>query len=241
MKNIAVLLVVFSVLTTTSCRYVFSKRVSGNGNVVTQDRSVGQFNNVDVRGSIDVIVKQDSVSSVKIQADQNLMEYIEVIDDGMVLVVRERSGYRLRPTKDIKVFVTAPLFKEIRVSGAGDINSEGKINSQEPLSMKVSGAGDVNMDVNAPSVHASLSGSGTINLKGQSKDFEADISGAGDANCFDMLAENTAVEISGAGSADVYASVKLDVRVSGAGTVKYKGSPSVNQRISGAGSVNKAD
>jgi putative autotransporter adhesin-like protein len=241
MKNIAVLLLVFSAFTTNSCWDVFGKRVSGNGTVITQDRTVGQFKNVDVRGSIDVIVKQDSVSTVKIQADQNLMEYIEVIDDGNVLIVRERRGFRLRPTKDIKVFVTAPLFKEIRVSGAGDITSDGKINSQEGLTMSVSGAGDVTMDVNAPNVQASLSGSGTINLKGQSKDFEADISGAGDANCFDMLAENTSIEISGAGSADVYASVKLDVRVSGAGSVTYKGSPTVNQRISGAGSVNKAE
>lgn len=241
MKNILFLFVIFSVLTTLSCRYAFSKRVSGNGNVITEDRSVGQFRNVDVRGSLDVIVKQDSNTAVKIQADQNLLEYIEVIDDGNVLIVRERRGFNLRPSKDIKVFVTAPMFKEIKVSGAGDIDSDGRINSQEGLVMSVSGAGDITMDVNAPSVRASLSGSGTINLKGQSKDFEADISGAGDANCFDMLAENTNIEISGAGSADVYASVKLDVRVSGAGSVTYKGSPSVNQRISGAGSVNKAE
>jgi len=240
MKNLAILSIVFFAFTTTSCRYVFSKRVSGNGNVISENRTVGQFKNVDVRGSIDVIVKQDTVSSVKIQADQNLMEYIEVIDDGNTLIVRERSGFRLRPTKDIKVYVSAPLFSHISVSGAGDIISDGKITSQENLSMHVSGAGDVTMDVNAPKVEASLSGSGTINLKGQSKDFDADISGAGDANCFEMLAENTSIEISGAGSADVYASVKLDVRVSGAGSVTYKGSPAVNQSISGAGSVNKA-
>jgi hypothetical protein len=48
------------------------------------------------------------------------------------------------------------------------------------------------------------------------------------------------VAISGAGSAEVYASVKLDATVSGAGNVNYKGNASeVNQHVSGAGSVKK--
>ena len=55
------------------------------------------------------------------------------------------------------------------------------------------------------------------------------------------MAENVKVEISGAGDADVYASVKLYVRASGAGSVIYKGNPGINQSISGAGSVKKVD
>ena len=50
------------------------------------------------------------------------------------------------------------------------------------------------------------------------------------------------MDISGAGSAEVYASVKLDAEVSGAGTVRYKGNATnVSQHVSGAGSVNKVE
>jgi len=57
-----------------------------------------------------------------------------------------------------------------------------------------------------------------------------------------MKAENTKVDISGAGSAEVYASVKLDAEVSGAGSIKYKGNAgNVIQQVSGAGSVKKAE
>jgi hypothetical protein len=98
------------------------------------------------------------------------------------------------------------------------------------------------MEVEAPKVTADISGSGTIDLKGQTKDFDLGLSGAAKARCFDMMAENTEVDISGAGSADVYASVKLDADVSGAGSVKYRGGAAqVNQHVSGAGSVKKAD
>jgi hypothetical protein len=77
-------------------------------------------------------------------------------------------------------------------------------------------------------------------LKGQTRDVDLDLTGAGHAHCYDLLAENTKVDISGAGSADVYASVKLDAQVSGAGSVNYKGNAAnVNQHVSGAGSITK--
>jgi hypothetical protein len=95
------------------------------------------------------------------------------------------------------------------------------------------------MDVDAPKITAGISGSGSVSLKGQTKDFMIDLTGAGHAYCYDLLTENTTVQISGAGSAQVYASITLKADVSGAGNISYKGNASVSQQISGAGSVNK--
>jgi Putative auto-transporter adhesin, head GIN domain len=79
-------------------------------------------------------------------------------------------------------------------------------------------------------------------MKGQTRDFRLRLSGAGKARCYDLMSENTSVDISGAGSAEVFASVALDADVSGAGSVRYKGNAArVNQQVSGAGSVKKAE
>ena len=87
-----------------------------------------------------------------------------------------------------------------------------------------------------------LSGSGQINLKGETQNFRLDLSGAADAKCFDLLSEYTSVHISGAGAAEVFASVRLEAKVSGAGAVQYKGNPSfVTQNVTGAGSVKKSN
>ena len=45
--------------------------------------------------------------------------------------------------------------------------------------------------------------------------------------------------MSGACDAEVFASVKLDVKASGASDVKYKGNAAVSQHVSGAGNVKK--
>jgi hypothetical protein len=98
------------------------------------------------------------------------------------------------------------------------------------------------MEADAPDLKASISGSGKVDLAGRTQNFDLDLSGAGKATCYDLMSGNTKVEISGAGSAEVFASVKLEARVSGAGSVKYKGNATnVQQQISGAGSVKKVD
>lgn len=220
---------------------MFEKRVSGSGNIKTETRTAGQFNAVDVSGSIDVYVKSDSVSSIRVEADDNLLEFVETHNDGGTLHIHERNGFNLRSRKDIKVYVSGPEFRHFEASGACDIFSENKITSPSAIDIDVSGASGINMELNAPAIKADLSGACTVTLKGETKNLDLNGSGASKFYCFDLMAENVGVEISGAGHADVSASVKLDVQVSGAGTVKYKGNAIPNSNISGAGSVKKVE
>lgn len=227
------------ILFSSSCYW---KRVKGNGNIITSERSVSGFTRVEAHGAFDVYVSQGSLQPVKIEADENLMKYIEVEQHGETIEIRNKEGVNLKPTGKMKVYVTSPEFNAIDVSGACDIIGQTKITNSERLDMQVSGAGDIKMEVDAPVVKAQISGAGTVNLKGQAKNFDLDLSGAGKARCYDLMTENTSVDISGAGSAEVYASLKLDAEVSGAGNVRYKGGASnVSQQVSGAGSVKKVE
>ncbi|HTE23121.1 head GIN domain-containing protein [Flavitalea sp.] len=236
------LLFLLSVVVLSSCRFGGGKRVEGNGNIKSEERSVGSFSVVEVHGAIDVHVSQGDLKPVRIEGDENLLEYIEIKQNGNKIEVRSRRGYNLRPTSDLKIYVTSPNFSEIGVSGACDIIGETKISNNDKLSLHVSGAGDIKMEVDVPVVTTDISGSGSVNLKGKTRDFSCELSGAGHARCFDLLTENTTIEISGAGDAEVYASMKVDAQVSGAGSVKYKGeAATVNQKVSGAGSVRKVD
>ena len=240
MKKLLILLVLPAMLI-TSCRGIFGKKVNGDGNIKTESRSAGRFDNVDVSGSIDLYVKQDSASGVKVEADQNLMEYIEVFTEGDKLVVRSRKGFNLRPSQDIKVYVSSPAFTKFELSGACDIFSQNQITSSNDIEIGMSGSCDGKLDLKTPRVAADLSGACSIEIKGETKELSADGSGSTGFKCFGLMAENVSVSISGAGDAEVYASVKLDVDVSGAAGVKYKGNASVSQKVTGAGSVKKVE
>jgi hypothetical protein len=226
---------------TPSCREVFGKKVKGDGNVSAETRTASNFNSISVSDAVDVYVSQDSTYSVRIETDKNLMEYVEISEEGGVLDIGIKKGVNTKPSKGINVFVSAPEFRKLSASGACDIVSTTRLTSTGSLSVKVTGAGEAVLDVSVPTVNVDLTGASKLRMKGETKELDVDGTGSSDIECFDLMAENVSVSITGAGDASVFASVNLDVRVTGSGSVKYKGSPSVNQKISGAGSVRKVE
>ncbi len=240
MKRISILLAAL-LLVFSSCSNFMGKRIRGNGKVTSETRTASTFSGVKVSGAIDLYVSNGASTAIRVEADENLMKYIIVENDGDMLKIRPKSGINLKPSRAIRVYVSAPSFSRLEASGACDIFSENKILSQGTLQLDLSGASDAKLDLNAPKVDVDVSGACSVTLKGETRDFTVEGSGSTDIKCYELLAENTKVDISGAGNAQVFASVKLDVDVSGAADVKYKGNATVSQQVSGAGSVKKTD
>lgn len=230
-----------SIVLFSSCSLFGGKRIRGNGAIKTEIRSVANFERIDVSGATDVYVKQDSVYVVKVETDENLMEYLIIENENGTLRIHQKEGTNLQPSKRIKVYVSGPAFKRFDASGACNYISEGLISSEAAISISSSGSCDVKMELKAPKIEADLTGAGSITLKGEAKEFEVDGSGSTDVNCFELITENATVQISGSGNAEVFAGAKLNVEVSGSGDVKYKGNAAVSQSISGSGSVKKVD
>lgn len=240
MKNLVFLSLVILV-TSTGCREFAGRRERGSGHITTETRSTSGFNSVNVSGAIELYVKQDSSTSVKIETDDNVQQYIIVENNGETLDIYTESGINIRSSRRVKVYVSSPLFKHLEASGACSLNSENLLTSNDELSIQLSGASKGNIEINAPTVGVNMSGASHISLKGTTKNFSVDASGASDANCFDLLSENTTVDLSGASHADVYASVSLTGQASGASHVAYKGNANPNVDKSGASGVSKSN
>lgn len=234
--RIIVLFIAASLL--ASCNW-FGERISGNGHVTTQQKNVSSFNSIEIHGPMNVLVKQDSNNSVQIEADENLIPYIDVYTNGSTLIVQTKDGYNLDPSKPIVVHASAPEFKNIAVSGSGDVQSANVLTSNNELNLHVSGSGNITMQVNVAKVSSHVSGSGDVMLKGTAKDFSASISGSGNVKCIDLTTDNASLDLTGSADAQITANQKLDIQISGSGSVRYKGNASVNQHVSGSGSVEK--
>src|SRR5262249_38261384 len=160
-------------------------------------------------GSFDIFVSTGAQQSVKIEAEENLLPYIETYVEGEILKIDTKRGYWLNSKRDIKVFITAPDFSRIRSFGSGNITGETKITTTGKLDLAVTGSANIKMDVDAPAVDADISGAGNIFLNGKTKSFHSTVSGSGDVHAYELLSEETAVRIAGSGNAEVYASVSL--------------------------------
>lgn len=223
-----------------SCRYVAGKRIRGNGNVKTEERSPGSFKSVSSHGSFDMYVSSGA-QSVKIEAEENLLPYIETYIDGSVLHVQTKDNIWLRPGRDVKIYVSLPEFESIRSYGSGDIIGESKISNSSKLELLANGSANIKMEVDAPEIDAETNGSGDIDLKGNTKSWDGEIHGSGNIRAIDLKSENATIRIYGSGDADVYAAATLDVKVAGSGDVNYKGNAQISSSIAGSGRVKKID
>ena len=210
----------------TACTYMGGKKIRGNGNVVTQAKTFSGFTEVEVGSAIHLYVKQDSAFSVKVEVDENLQQYIIIEQDGGTLRIKQKNNTSLDATGSIKVYVSAPLFKRLEASGACKIIGENLLGATDEISLDINGASEGDFELKAPKVIADISGASNLKLRGKTKDFFLEGSGASHAKCFELLAENADVDVAGASSADVFASVSLKADASGASDIRYKGARS---------------
>lgn len=216
-----------------------SKRITGEGAVVTQDREGGTFNEIHTHGSFNVTITDAATNSVKVLAQQNIQEYITVENEGGELHIREKKGYNIKTDKEIEVQISAPALKGIYLAGSGNIKSTNHLDGSDNFVVKSSGSGNINLDLETSSLKTSIAGSGNITLKGKTNDLEGKIAGSGNIRAKEMQSANTSVGISGSGSAEVVATQKLDTKIAGSGDVKYWGDASVDSKVMGSGSVSR--
>lgn len=240
MKPVLILLAMLS-LSISSCYYGMGKRVKGNGNVTTTTKTPGSFSGVEQKGSFDIILKTGSANEVQIEAEDNLVPHIDTYVDGNTLVIRTEEGFRLKPTRSIRIVVTAPSFKSIWSYGSGNISANSIISDGEKLELGTKGSGDITMQIQVPDVKAVSHGSGNIVLSGETRTVDLESAGSGDLKAVDLKAESVSIDIKGSGNASAYASKSLEVEVRGSGDVTYKGNPSIKTDIKGSGNIRKID
>lgn len=241
MKNI-LFFIFLSLVFCTGCREINGRRTRGSGTSASETRTVSSFTNIDVSGAVNVYIKQDSVSSVKVEADDNLLQYIETRIEGNTLVIETEDGIWLHPRRDINVYISNPSYSYFEVSGASKLVGETVISSPGDFSFNFSGASGGKLEVDAPKVAVELSGASNLTLRGRTKEMDVDVAGASKARCFELMAETVRAEASGASGADVFASVKIMPHASGASHISYKGNAvEEDKNESGASKIKKVN
>ena len=222
----------------TACRQF--RQMRGSGNIITENKTVSDFNSISVGGAFEVELKNGSITQVKVEADDNLMKYINIDVSGNTLKIRTEGLNNLN-NAHLKVFITAPNISQIKSSGAASVDIKGVLKNNDKINLEASGAANINGEVDAPEIHTEASGAANIDIRVKTKSYKANASGSGTVKSSDLMSETTNAHASGAGTVHVYSSVSMDAEASGAGTVHYKGGGSLSQKVSGAGNIKKDD
>lgn len=209
--------------------------VKGEGPIVEKTLQLDDFQGVALSISGDVFLTQGAQQSVRIAAQQNVIDLIETEVNGGVWKIKTREN--INRHEPIKIYITIPSLNYAYISGSGKMTTQNTFTGGEQLKVGISGSGDLQISADARAVDAHISGSGDIELTGSTTDISMHISGSGDIEADDMTSQNGNVHISGSGNCKLHTTKALEVHVSGSGDVYYKGSPTVDSRISGSGGL----
>ncbi|HTN06697.1 head GIN domain-containing protein [Agriterribacter sp.] len=222
-----------------SCNY--RETVQGNGNITTESRTVSNFKDIQLSGSMNVHLVKGAGHAVEINGEENIIPYIETyVNDGK-LKVKYTDNININTRRDVTVTVILPELREVDITGSGDITGETKFTGNDKIELGITGSGNMKLEVDAPAIEAKITGSGDIYLSGITKDIKCSTTGSGKIDATELKAENAVVKTFGSGNISVFASVKLNATVNGSGDITYKGGGSVTSKIHGSGSVKAAD
>lgn len=229
--------------------------ITGSGPVVEQNRDVSGISRVELATTGTLHIAMGDVTSLRIEAQDNLMEYIETDVRGGTLLIRTPPGIDLRSIRPIQFYLTVEKLDKVEVSSDGDIiagnlesdsfsvriNSSGEVAIDSldcsSLDVEISSSGDINISkFEAEKISVKISSSGNLKVSdGQLQEQRVNISSSGDYQAGDVASETADIDITSSGSATVRVSGRLSGRISSSGNIYYVGNPEVDVRMTSSG------
>ncbi|PZF74027.1 head GIN domain-containing protein [Taibaiella soli] len=236
MRNLVWLVLVLC----SSCGLSSCEKISGQGPVVTEVRTINNFTGINTSIEGDVYVYQDSVYKVELLAQQNILDAIESSVDNGVLNIGFKSSVRIGPHDRIKVYITMPAVRSLAVSGSGLLSALQPIEADD-VELKIAGSGNISLSSLAGNkVSGTIAGSGNITvLDGSAYSEQININGSGLLDLAGIASQNADVNLSGSGASKVNIQKVLNASISGSGTIYYTGNGQINSNVSGSGKVVK--
>lgn len=204
-----------------------------------EKRDVKDFNALSVSSAFQVEISVGSTESLEIEAeDQYINDIITEVRGGTLIIRLRESRDTRRMRESPKAYLTVKSLERINASGAVALKTRDVLKGRK-LDLELSGASVLNIEMEVDELYLEASGACVINLEGEAKEQVVKTSGATVYRAYDLESENADIRVSGAGSANVYVTGKLDVHASGASSVRYRGGASVSADSSGASSIRK--
>jgi hypothetical protein len=190
--------------------------IRGNGHVVTEQRSVGPFTNIDAGGAFD-IEWSSGAPSAAVTADENLQQYIEVTTRDNVLRLRTKQSIHF--ARSLKVTITSSALEAAKLSGASKLSAH---------------------QVKGTKFYLETTGATKVTVDGAVDELIANMTGASNLFADSLQTKNAQISVTGAGKARIAVSDSLKASITGAGKVEYTGNPAhVEREIAGAGAIRR--
>lgn len=201
----------------------------------SQLRETKPFNKIEVSGAASVEFTQSDSASIKVVANESEINNVYTSIENGILTIRGKGTFR----NGYKVYIKGNHINQITTSGASKVRTTNTLES-DSLSIDATGASDIDATVKTRVTDVTVSGASDVHLDGSTETLSGTVSGASVLKAYKLTANATNVTVSGASSAKVYASQKINANATGSSMIKFKGDPKdVSAEASSSSSIAK--
>lgn len=228
-----ILLTMITALLVISCGCE-SNVIKGSGNIISSNRPVtAEVTDIFVDRGITVDLLQGNTPKVTVRADDNLIQYVRVTQEGSTLqITTDKTGFFT--TDNITVSVQLPNFERITASSGAEVSGTGSINTDK-LILESSGGAEIELNVETDELIGEASSGAGIELSGKSLSVDLSVSSGSDADAERLLANDVRAQASSGGSINVQPILSLDARASSGGSIRYSRVPKRLTKLESSG------
>ena len=232
-KNLFLMLAItalgFSSMAQKNYKYDDKDRIEGSGNVITKDIAIKSFNELDASGIFNLQLSQGDKETVRIEADDNLMDLFIVENEGSTLKISMKKNSNFNSKKHLRVYVTFKTLKSMELSMVGGTSSDEKLKFAD-LKLKNQSVGSVNLNMTLQTLNLENESVGSVKLEGSAENAVVKNNSVGSINAGNFVVQKMDIENNGVGSATVNAEKELKYSDSFLGKVSNKGNATVKKK-----------
>ena len=232
-KNLFLMLTItafsFSLQAQKNDKYDDKDRIEGSGNVITKDISVRSFDELDASGVFNLQLSQGDKETLRIEADDNLMDLFIVENEGSTLKIKMKKNSNFNSKKQLKVYVTFKTLKSMDLGMVGGTSSDEKLKFAD-LKLKNQSVGSVSLNMTLQTLNMENQSVGSVKLEGSAENAVVKNNSVGSINAGNFVVQKMDIENNGVGSATVNAEKELKYSDSFLGKVSNRGNATVKKK-----------
>lgn len=213
--------------------------IEPSGKIITKEVNVQAFDAIEAKGLYELVLSQGDRESVKIEADDNLMDFFSVKNNGSTLEIDmpklkdknidfKDSDDRKSKSLKLKVYVTFKKLKSLHVAVIGNVRSETELKT-DAFNLESKNVGNVNLKLTANKLTVENKGVGNLTLSGTANNAEVKNKGVGEFDGEYLLVQTMNIDNSGVGHASVNVAKDLTIKQTFLGKVNNKGNAKTHQ------------
>jgi hypothetical protein len=219
--------------------FISEESIEGNKRVIEENRNTGPYTTVEARGKIKVFLYTDSLPSIVVKADSNLIRHIETSVEDQKLRVEITTRYRSSFTPEIHI--RGPIPEKVMSTAGAMTWLKEPVNSQE-IEINANAGGHVYADGQFGKMVVDINAGGHANISGTAKILDINANAGAHANLEQLDAREVTAKSNAGARIRLGVCQSAEFQAHAGASVEYQGTPVIKKLdISSGGNVKQKE